>query len=427
MTHFELKNLSQHQQEWIERLKSDEYGQKKILDSIVSLEDLNGIIQQLEDISESYSAGVLGYIQNARNLFQSHSTNSKIVDDFHVKIPPTYRYEPASKEFLDMEIIGLNHLDSVVFVLVAGGLGERLGSTQPKVLLPIESITETSFLQFYIQLIQAWESYSKINLNVVTQIPLVIMTSEDTHQNTKIYLEEHNYFGLYREQIHFLKQNKVPAFSNSKGEFSIGRTEKGVLFIETKPHGHGDVHYLLWKSGLIKKWVQEGKKSLFLFQDTNALMFYALPLLLGVSFTYSLTMNFLAISRKSGEAVGAMCELVPKNNTIFSGSSKIVNIEYNQFEKLYDTSGISFDAIHPLTGNSVFPGNANVLLFNLKRYGDILEKTTGIVPEFINPKYINEKTNEFLTSGRLECLMQDFSYLLEQTDKVIFFLNNFFI
>lgn len=30
--------------------------------------------------------------------------------------------------------------------------------------------------------------------------------------------------------------------------------EKGSLTIETKPHGHGDVHTLLHLTGLVEKW-----------------------------------------------------------------------------------------------------------------------------------------------------------------------------
>jgi UDP-sugar pyrophosphorylase len=29
------------------------------------------------------------------------------------------------------------------------------------------------------------------------------------------------------------------------------------LEIETKPHGHGDVHTLVYSSGLSKKWLEE--------------------------------------------------------------------------------------------------------------------------------------------------------------------------
>lgn len=37
------------------------------------------------------------------------------------------------------------------------------------------------------------------------------------------------------------------------------------LLIDTKPHGHGDIHTLLFISGLAQKWKEEGRKWLFIF------------------------------------------------------------------------------------------------------------------------------------------------------------------
>ena len=36
--------------------------------------------------------------------------------------------------------------------------------------------------------------------------------------------------------------------------------------IQTKPHGHGDVHMLLHTSGLAKKWLENGIKWVVFFQ-----------------------------------------------------------------------------------------------------------------------------------------------------------------
>jgi len=39
----------------------------------------------------------------------------------------------------------------------------------------------------------------------------------------------------------------------------------GKLLIDTKPHGHGDIHTLLFMSGLAEKWNAENRKWLFIF------------------------------------------------------------------------------------------------------------------------------------------------------------------
>ena len=59
--------------------------------------------------------------------------------------------------------------------------------------------------------------------------------------------------------------------------------DKGDAYtVQTKPHGHGDVHALLHASGLLQKWRARGTKWVCFFQDTNALVFRALPAALGV-------------------------------------------------------------------------------------------------------------------------------------------------
>ena len=54
-----------------------------------------------------------------------------------------------------MEKIGLEELTYCGFVLIAGGLGERLGYNSIKVGLPIETFTYLSYLNFYIKKILA--------------------------------------------------------------------------------------------------------------------------------------------------------------------------------------------------------------------------------------------------------------------------------
>ncbi len=81
-----------------------------------------------------------------------------------------------------------------------------------------------------------------------------------------------------------MKQEKVPALLDADARFALnGKT----LEIDTKPHGHGDVHTLIYMKGLAKTWLQQGKKWIILFQDTNPLVFRSYPAVLGVSKKYN--------------------------------------------------------------------------------------------------------------------------------------------
>lgn len=53
-------------------------------------------------------------------------------------------------------------------------------------------------------------------------------------------------------------------------------------------------------------------------------------------------------------------------------------------------------------------GNINQLLFRLEPYVKTLEKSHGIMGEFVNPKYADAAKTVFKKPTRLECMMQDY-------------------
>lgn len=71
------------------------------------------------------------------------------------------------------------------------------------------------------------------------------------------------------------------------------------------------------------------------------------------------------------------------------------------------------------SGFSPFPGNINVLLFNLPAYARCLQQTGGVVPEFVNPKWANSEKTKLKSSTRLESMMQDFPRLCQPGDWVL--------
>lgn len=74
------------------------------------------------------------------------------------------------------------------------------------------------------------------------------------------------------------------------------------------------------------------------------------------------------------------------------------------------------DVNDPSTGFSPYPGNINQLVFQVKPYVEALERTKGLMPEFVNPKYKDDAKTIFKKPTRLECMMQDFPTVLESKD-----------
>lgn len=95
-----------------------------------------------------------------------------------------------------------------------------------------------------------------------TFLPLCIMVSGDTKHETFKLLKDNQCFGLRRRQIYIVEQGKgVPALADSEARLAV-KDEKLIM----KPHGHGDIHSLLYKDGITKKWEKQGIKYMVFFQ-----------------------------------------------------------------------------------------------------------------------------------------------------------------
>ena len=155
-----------------------------------------------------------------------------------------------------------------------------------------------------------------------------------------------------------MKQEKVACLADSEARIALEKDDPFV--VETKPHGHGDIHSLIHSSGLLPKWTSQGLKWLCIFQDTNALVFNGLLPALGVSARENFDMNSLAVPRKAKEAIGAIARL-----THTDGSEMTVNVEYNQLDPLLRSTINKDGDVNDATGFSPFPGNVNQLVFKV--------------------------------------------------------------
>jgi len=246
------------------------------------------------------------------------------------------------------------------------------------------------------------------------------MTSDDTDSPTRALLAERGNFGLAAGQLHIVKQGKVPCLADGDGSLALDPNDRYALL--TKPHGHGDIHSLLHTSGLARTLLAAGVGHLVFLQDTNALVFGGIPAALGVSVSQSLAMNTLSVPRKAGDASGALMTLTSSGADGGPPARAVtVNVEYNQLDALVrgsvDSRG---DYNLPSTGNSPFPGNTNQLIFHLPAYVAALEASAGAMPEFVNPKYTDASRTAFKSPTRLECMMQDFPWVLPPSDAVGF-------
>ena len=117
----------------------------------------------------------------------------------------------------------------VGMILVAGGLGTRLGFEQPKGMFPIGPLSGRSLFQVLIEQLLA------VSRRHGTRIPLYVMTSPATDAATRTFLRENKNFGLAADDLHIFSQATMWAVSSDFSRILL--ESPGSLFLG--PDGHG--------------------------------------------------------------------------------------------------------------------------------------------------------------------------------------------
>ena len=378
-----------------------------------SKKDQEEFIIQFNKLDKVCRGGFKGYLNRAKILLEESKNRVNHFSDTTIEIPDDIPHiDIFSPEFFELDQLGFNQLKDTVFCLVAGGLGERLGYTGIKIGLQNDLITLRTYIEVYTDFLKAYESRirKKEKLPDDWYIPFCIMTSGDTHNETVSLLNSHNNYGMKPGQISIVKQDKIPAILDNDCHLALLDDK---LLIETKPHGHGDVHHLLYKYGKAKEWIKMGKKYMVQFMDTNVLAFNCVPASIGASVKFNYDINSVVVPRRPKDAIGAIFRINRKD-----GTSVTQNVEYNLVDPLLKDKYNGKGDIANESGFCDFPGNLNVLVFKLEPYLKILEETQGLVPEFVNPKYKDESRTKFKSPTRLECLMQDVPKLIKHGETV---------
>jgi UDP-N-acetylglucosamine/UDP-N-acetylgalactosamine diphosphorylase len=147
-------------------------------------------------------------------------------------------------------------------VLVAGGQGTRLGFDLPKGMFPLGPVSNCTLFQVLFQKVLA------VSRRFGVSIPLCVMTSPATHDDTVRFLDEQQRFGLPADDVHVFCQGTMPAVDASSGRLLLA--ERGRLALS--PDGHGGLLAALDRAGLLRDLSARGIHQLFYMQVDNPLV-----------------------------------------------------------------------------------------------------------------------------------------------------------
>ena len=182
-------------------------------------------------------------------------------------------------------------------VLLAGGMGTRLGSDNPKGMYNV-GITRELYI---------FECLINNLMDVVKQadawIHLFVMTSDKNNDATICFLTEHNFFGYNKDYIHFFKQ-EMAAATDYNGKILL--EEKGKL--STSPNGNGGWFISLQKNGLLDLVHEQGIEWINVFAVDNVLQRIADPCFIGATIQKNCVVGSKVVRKAApDEKVGCMC------------------------------------------------------------------------------------------------------------------------
>ncbi|KAM8809309.1 UTP--glucose-1-phosphate uridylyltransferase-like [Eudromia elegans] len=260
-------------------------------------------------------------------------------------------------------------LNKLVVVKLNGGLGTSMGCKGPKSLIGVRN--ENTFLDLTVQQIE------HLNKSYNTDVPLVLMNSFNTDEDTKKILQK---YSLSRVKIYTFNQSRYPRINKE----TLLPIAKDVSYSGENtecwyPPGHGDIYASFYNSGLLDNLIAEGKEYIFVSNIDN----------LGA------TVDLYILNHLMNPPNGKRCEFVMevtnktradvKGGTLTQYENKLRLVEIAQVPKAH------VDEFKSVSKFKIF--NTNNLWIALSAIKRLQEKNAIDMEIIVNPKTLDGGLN----------------------------------
>ncbi len=258
------------------------------------------VLRYYEELSEEEKAALLAQIESSDMEVIDSCRHQEELGQRGVITPLAAMQLPEIQANMeDFTAVGLEAIrgGKVGAVLLAGGMGTRLGSDDPKGVYNV-GITRDLYI---------FECLVHNLMDVVRRadawIHLFVMTSDKNHEATVRFLTEHAFFGYKAEYVHFFTQKMALAVDY---EGKIYLEEKGKM--ASSPNGNGGWFISLKDSGLLDLVHREGIQWLNVFAVDNVLQKIADPCFVGATIRKNCVVGAKVVRKVTpDEKVGAIC------------------------------------------------------------------------------------------------------------------------
>jgi UDP-N-acetylglucosamine/UDP-N-acetylgalactosamine diphosphorylase len=233
-------------------------------------------------------------------------------------------------------------------ILVAGGQGTRLGFDHPKGMFSIGPVSARTLFQIHIDKIRAMAHRYGV------PIPLYLMTSPATHDETLHFLAAHDRFGLSEQDLFVFCQGTMPVVDALTGQLLLEAPDR----LAVSPNAHGGMLAAFAVSGAMAAAGDRGIQHLFYFQVDNPLVEIAAAEYIGYHILSDAEMTSQVVAKRNP---------LDKVGNVVDVDGRLLVIEYS------DLPDDSARKTNPDGSLAIWAGSIAVHVFDL----DFLRRAQG--------------------------------------------------
>uniref|UniRef100_A0A3P9KR86 UTP--glucose-1-phosphate uridylyltransferase n=1 Tax=Oryzias latipes TaxID=8090 RepID=A0A3P9KR86_ORYLA len=260
-------------------------------------------------------------------------------------------------------------LNKLVVVKLNGGLGTSMGCKGPKSLISVRN--ENTFLDLTVQQIE------HLNKTFNTDVPLVLMNSFNTDEDTKKILQKYSH---HRVNIHTFNQSRYPRINKeSLLPIAKGMGLNGANTEAWYPPGHGDIYASFHNSGLLDKLLAEGREYIFVSNIDN----------LGATVDLFILNHLMSLP--ADRRCEFIMEVTDKTRADVKGGTLIQYEDHLRLLEIAQVPKAHVDEFKSVTKFKIF--NTNNLWISLPAIKRLQEKNAMDMEIIVNPKTLDGGLN----------------------------------
>lgn len=267
--------------------KIEKYGQNQLLKFEADLPeaDKKALLEQIESLD-------FDVVKNIEHL-------SKPAPRGKFSKLETYTLADIETKKAEYKKVGVDAIKAgkVGAVLLAGGMGTRLGSNDPKGMYNVGISRDLYIFECLIN------NLTDVVKETGAYVHLFVMTSDLNYDSTTRFFAEKKNFGYPDEYVHFFKQEMAPC-CDMNGKILLERKDK----VSVSPNGNGGWFLSMMKTGMLDIVKKSGIEWLNIFAVDNVLQRIADPVFVGATIVEGRTSGAKVIRKVTpDEKVGAIC------------------------------------------------------------------------------------------------------------------------